>query len=93
MKNFTTIRLRLWVPIFVFGAFSLLLLFFTFHEYHQNERDIEKEALTSLQELLARTGIRFEGLLRNNMNSLVEIDIANLSSSTEVRSLVLVSDQ
>ena len=93
MKNFTTIRLRLWIPIFVFGALSLLLLFLTLQEYRQDELNIEESALTSLRELLARTGPRIENLLRKGMSRLVEVDIADLSVPTEVRSVVLVDDQ
>jgi PAS domain S-box-containing protein len=93
MKNFTTIRLRLWIPILVFGALSLLLLFLTLQEYRQDELNLEESALTSLRELLARTGPRIENLLRNDMSRLVEVDIADLSVPTEVRSVVLVDNQ
>src|SRR3989339_244989 len=93
MKNFTTIRLRLWVPIFVFGAFSLLLLFFTVTVHLEDERNIQERSLASLREVLARTGPRIEGLLRNGMGRLVEVTIAELSVPAEVRSIVLVDDQ
>ncbi len=93
MKNFPTIRLRLWVPIFVFGAFSLLLLFFTMNEHREDERDIEERSVAALREVLARTGPRIESLLRNGMGRLVEVAIADLSVPAEVRSLVFVDDQ
>ena len=93
MKNFTTIRLRLWIPVLVFGAFTLLLLFFTVQEHHQYERNVERRMLTSLQELLARTGPRFEAFLKNGMDNLVETEIASLNIPTEVRSVVFVDDQ
>ena len=93
MKNFPTIRLHLWIPILVFGAFTLLLLFFTLQEHRQDKFNVERRTLTSLQELLARTGPRFENFLRNDMNSFVEAEIANLSIPTEIRSIVFVDDQ
>ncbi len=93
MKDFTTIRLRLWIPVLVFGAFSLLLLFFTLQEHRQYELNVERRVLTSLQELLARTGPRFETFLKNGMDNLVEAEIADLNIPTEVRSVVFVNDQ
>ncbi|MCX5875260.1 MAG: PAS domain S-box protein [Deltaproteobacteria bacterium] len=93
MNNFPTIRLRLWLPILVFGAFSLLLIAFSFHEYRQDESNIVEESLTSLKESLARADIRFEALLRNGMDSLVEVDIADMSLSEEIRSIVFVDEQ
>jgi PAS domain S-box-containing protein len=93
MKNFATIRLRLWIPILVFGAFTLLLMFFSFQEYRQDEQNIEERAFTSLRERLARADVRFEALLRNGMDTLIEVDIADLSLSSEVRSIVFVDEQ
>ncbi|NTV13282.1 MAG: PAS domain S-box protein [Desulfobulbaceae bacterium] len=90
MKNYTAIRLRLWIPILVFGTFCLLLLFFTFREHYQEELNSEERAVTSLREQLARTGPRFEDLRRKGLDSLVEAGIADLSIPAEVRAVVLV---
>lgn len=93
MSNPATIRLRLWVPIFVFLAFTLLLVFFTVNEYTTQARSIEERSLASLREVLARTGPRIENLQRNGMDRLVESEIAELSIPAEVRAVVLVDDQ
>ncbi len=93
MKNFTSIRLRLWIPILVLGAFSLLLGFFSLQKYLQDEKNLEERALISLSETLAWADIRFEALLRKGMDSLVEVNIADLSLATEVRSIVFADEQ
>ena len=93
MSNLTTIRLRLWVPIFVFLAFTLLLVFFTVNEYTAQARSIEARSLASVREVLTRTGSRIENLQRNGMDRLVESEIAELSIPAEVLAVVLVDDQ
>ncbi len=93
MKGTGTIRLRFWIPVAVFGAFSLILFVFALKEYRQDERDLENNALTMLREILGRSGGRIEGLMRNGLDSLVEIDISDLSIPAEFRSVVLLDDR
>jgi len=93
MKNYIAIRLRLWIPILVLGAFTLLLLLITYGEYRQEELSIQERAFTALREQLARTGPRFEDLLRNGLDSLVEVAIADVSIPDEVRAVVFTDDR
>ena len=92
MNNNATIRLSLWLPILVFSAFSLLLSFFTIQEYRQDARDLNEGMFTSIRERLARSSERVEGLRRNGLDSLVAVEIAEFSISSEVRSVVLTDD-
>lgn len=93
MKNFTTIRLRLWIPILVFGSFSMLLFFFILSEHHQTTRKLEENAFTWLREQLAHTGSRIETFRKNGLDNLVAIELADLAIPIQVHSLMFVDDQ
>ena len=93
MRIFKAIRLSVSVPVLVFGAFSLLMLFFTIHQYQRFEMNIRERAVLSLKERLARTSARAESLLKNNLDSLVAKDITGLGLSSEVRSAFLIDKE
>ena len=93
MSRFITIRLRLYLPIFVFGVFTALLFYLTARQYQYEGSKLEIRTLTKLGENLARAGSRIEGLLRYNLDGLVAADLASLCVSDEIESAALLDDK
>ena len=93
MSRFITIRLRLYLPIFVFGVFTALLFYLTARQYQYEGSKLEIRTLTKLGENLARAGSRIEGLLRYNLDGLVAADLASLCVSDEIESAALLDDE
>lgn len=93
MKYYSSIRLHRWLPVFVTGAFILLLGLSAFWREWQESNTTENEALEYVKHRMADEQHRIEQLLRSQNDSLLAEEIAQFGSIPEVNLLVLVNEK
>ncbi|OIQ87135.1 cyclic di-GMP phosphodiesterase Gmr [mine drainage metagenome] len=92
MKPVSTLRMRLWLPLGIFGIYVVALLFSAVFQHHAIRQELEKNALTEVNEMLANTGRRTEALLRQNDADLVAEEVADVGVNVHIRSFVLLDE-
>ena len=92
MKNYSSIRLHRWLPIFVTGAFTLLLFASAFWREWQETNTTEENARELVKHRMADEQHRIEQLIRSENESLLIEEIAQFGSIPEVSLLALVDE-
>jgi diguanylate cyclase (GGDEF)-like protein/PAS domain S-box-containing protein len=92
MNNYSTIRLRLWLPLMILGAVTLLQLFSTLYQRRQIEHELENSSLNILRGQLGRLEFRLQYLLNNGQQGLAVDEIAQLGVDTHVNAAALIDD-
>jgi len=92
MKNYSSIRLHRWLPIFVTGAFTLLLIASAFWREWQETNTTEENARELVKHRMADEQHRIEQLIRSENESLLIEEIAQFGSIPEVSLLALVDE-
>ena len=90
MKNYSSIRLHRWLPIFVTGA--LLLFASAFWREWQETNTTEENARELVKHRMADEQHRIEQLIRSENESLLIEEIAQFGSIPEVSLLALVDE-
>jgi PAS domain S-box-containing protein len=93
MNRHTTVRLRFWLPLFLFGSFTLALTCFTLHGARIFQDNLEKTSIAGLKERLGRIGSRIRFSLQNDSEMETRTDVAMLATTPEVLSTALLDTE
>jgi signal transduction histidine kinase/ActR/RegA family two-component response regulator len=92
MKKNPTIRLSFWLPFSIFLAFTLMLISFSIQQYKDFHFNLEKTTLVSIKEMLTNEANRIERLYDNDLDNLVQLEIADLNLRNDVQTIALVDE-
>jgi len=92
MKKNPTIRLSFWLPFSIFLAFTLLLISFSIQQYKDFHSNLEKTTLISIKELLTNEANRIERLYDNDLENVIQQEIADLNLRNDVQDIELVDE-
>lgn len=92
MKRHHAIRLNLWLPVLILGAFIAMMLASSIWRYGQQTAQLETRATQLVQGRMANMQHRLESLLRLHQDALVAEEIAEFGAMPEADFLALIDD-
>jgi signal transduction histidine kinase len=92
MNRTRTIQIRLWLPISIFTVFTILLISFNIQQYLNFQNNIKDRTIVTLRERITSEGDKIYRLIDNNLEFLIDYEIADLNMSNEVQSVELLDE-
>lgn len=92
MKRFYSVRLNLWLPVLILGAFMAMMMASSIWQYGQQTSQLEARTTEMLQTRMANMQHRLESLLRLHEEGLVAEEIADFGATPEAEALALIDD-
>lgn len=92
MKRFSSIRLKLWLPILILVTFILMLIASSIWHYQLQISQLEERSSVALKNRMANMQHRIESLLRLQEEGLVSEEIAEMGALPEVTHIALADN-
>ncbi|WP_051321310.1 EAL domain-containing protein [Chrysiogenes arsenatis] len=90
--SISTASLRLWLPIHVFGAFSLLIFFSMFYQYFKFERALVSTSFTTLENQMERSATVLPLFYEHNFAQAIEKELATIRIIQQVTRVAIVDE-
>lgn len=93
MNTFYAIRLKLWLPLLVFGVFAVMLAANSLWQFDQQKTQLESQTRNTLKFHMGNLQHRIESLHRLHQKGLIDEEIAQFGAQAEVIHLTLLDEE
>jgi len=93
MQRYYSIPLRVWLPVIILAAFTLMLVASSMWRYQHQMAQLEQQTNEQIKELMTNLERRIETFLPLHQNELISEEIADLGNNLDINALALVDEQ